>query len=173
MGAVRRSEGVIDVDVAVFGELSGKELVAGFFFSMEAKVLEQGHLARHQALGHVEGLVAHAVFGKLHGLAQQAGQGGHDVFQRQLGARSLGPAEVAHQHHRSTAVDQGLDGGNGPSNAGVVGDGLGVVQGHVEVHAHQRALAFEVEGGKGHGVKWGKSTTQAWNREAMLTRPST
>ena len=38
MGAVRRSEGVVDVDVAVFGELSGEELVAGLFFSVEAKV---------------------------------------------------------------------------------------------------------------------------------------
>ena len=99
MGAVGRPKGVVHVDVAALGKLASEELVPRFFLAVEAEVFKEGHLTGLEVLGDVQGFVAHAVVRKFHGLAQQVGQGGHDVLERELGARSLGTAEVAHQHH--------------------------------------------------------------------------
>ena len=80
---------------------------------------------------------------------------------------------MAHEHDRGAAVQQGLDGGHRPADAGVVGDVLGVVQGDVEIHAHQRAFALKFEVVQVHVEGVVRMKGQAENKEAMLTNPST
>ena len=59
-------------------------------------------------------------------------------------ALALRPVEVADQDHLGAAVAQPADGRQGGSQAGVVAD-LAVLQRHVEVDAHQGALAVHVD----------------------------
>lgn len=47
-----------------------------------------------------------------------------------------------------TIANEVLDGGNGGSNPGVVGDVLIVVEGHIEVSPHEDLLALEISRGQ-------------------------
>ena len=147
MRAVGGPEGVVDIDVAVLGQLPGKKLISRLFFWMEAQVFQQRDFPRFQLLRHVECRIAHAVRGERNVSAQQLGDASDEVLQRQPGIGALGPPKVAHQHHGSASIQQGLDGGNGPSNAGVVRDVMCTVEGDVEVHANQGTLALNLKVG--------------------------
>ena len=147
MRAVGGPEGVVDIDVAVLGQLPGKKLISRLFFWMEAQVFQQRHFPRLQLLRHVEGGIAHTVRGEGYVGAQQFGDASDEVLQRQPGIGAFGPSKVAHEHHGSASIQQGLDGGNGPSDAGVVRDVVCTVEGDVEVHADQGALALNLEVG--------------------------
>ena len=48
VGAMRRAEGIVDVEVGELGELPGEFLVVVFFFGVEAQVFEQQRLAFFQ-----------------------------------------------------------------------------------------------------------------------------
>jgi hypothetical protein len=61
VGAVGAAEGVVDVDVAEAGEFFGEDRIVGFFFGMEAEVLEQKGLAGFEVGGHFAGDYAYAV----------------------------------------------------------------------------------------------------------------
>lgn len=103
--------------------------------NMEAQVLEQHDAA---ALGLVDDgldLGADAVRGKGDRLAQELLELGQDGLQAVLGVgRSVGAAQVRHQHHGlGTVVDGVLDGGDGACNALRVGHLLVGVKGNVEV----------------------------------------
>ena len=74
MGAVHRAEGIVDVEVAILGELTGKELIARLLLSVEAEVLQDGNLSGREGLCHLQCLVTHAVGGKLHRTAKVAFQ---------------------------------------------------------------------------------------------------
>ncbi len=63
VGAVRRAEGVVDVDVAVAGQRGGEVRVVGLLLRVEAEVLEEQQLTRLQALDGVHGADADGVAG--------------------------------------------------------------------------------------------------------------
>ena len=61
VGAVRAAEGVVDVEVAQFGELLGEGGIVGLLFRMEAQVLQQQRLPGLQLARHLLGDLADAV----------------------------------------------------------------------------------------------------------------
>ncbi len=122
--AVRRAEGVVHVQVAAVGELTGVPLVVLRLARVEAGVLE-----------HAEPLVGEQ-------LAQQRLDGGDRV----PGAVLVGlrAAEVrADPHLGRAAVEQEPQGGQRGADARVVRDGA-VLQRHVQVGADQDGLARDL-----------------------------
>ena len=84
VGAVRRAERVVDVDVDALGELLGEAGVVLLLFRVEAQVLEQ-HDAGRAGGGDCR---ADAVVGEGDGRAQELGQPRRDRPQAQLGVRA-------------------------------------------------------------------------------------
>ena len=66
MGAVRRAERVVDVDVGQRGELPGEGRIVLLFLGVEAQVLEQHHAALAGGIDRRLRLLADAVVGELH-----------------------------------------------------------------------------------------------------------
>ena len=64
--------------------------------------------------------------------------------ERRLRAVALGAAEVAHEDDLGVVVNEVLDGGDGGLDArGIAHDAIG--HRHVEVHAHEDALAVDID----------------------------
>ena len=167
--AVRRAEGVVDVAVGVRGELLDelllRTLLQGLLGSLlllfggvlgqtaglalllgvETQVLEQHHLARLDVAAHLGGLLAHAVAGEGDLRAEVLLDRGNDLLERVFGIGVLlRTTHVRHEDHRTALGQHLLDGGHGGADAGVVGHMALGVEGHVEVHADDRAFAFEI-----------------------------
>lgn len=167
--AVRRAERVVDVAVGircelldelllrtllqrllggllllvggVFGQTAGLALLLG----VETQVLQQHHLAGLEVLGHLGGLLAHAVAGEHHLHAQTLLDGGNDLLQRELGIGILlGTSQMRHQDHRTVLFEHFLDRGDRRTDTGVVRHLALFVEGHIEIHADDCALAFEI-----------------------------
>ena len=167
--AVSRTEGVVDVAVGIRGQpldelllrtlleglLGGILLLLGgvlrqaaglaLLLGIETQVLEQQHLARLEGLGHLGGLLAHAVTGEGDLHAEVLLDGRDDLFEGVFGIGVLlRTTHVRHEDHRTAFVEHLLDGGDGGADAGVVRHFALLVEGHVEIHADDRALAFEI-----------------------------
>ena len=169
MLAVSRSEGVVDVAVgvrsefldelllrtlfqrllggillllgSVFGQTAGLALLLG----VETQVFEQNDFAGFDVLAHFGSLFAHAVTGKFDLCTQVLLDGRDDLLQRvfRIGVL-LRATHVRHEDHRTALGEHLLDGGHGGADARVVGYFALLVQGHVEIHADDRAFAFEI-----------------------------
>ena len=174
VGAVGRAEGIVDVDVAVLGELAREELVAALLFRMEAEVFQQRDFTGLQGLGDVQRGVFHAVGGKLDGPTKQRLEPGQDVLQAEFLIAAFGAAEVGHEYGRTALLQDVLDGGKCCADARVIGYFSGFVQRDVEVHADQGALALEVEVGEVHASanNWASPTFSSTRaaKSAMATR---
>ena len=169
MLAVRRAEGVVHVAVGIRsqpldelllralleGLLGGILLLlggvlgqpAGFalLLGVETQVFEQHHLAGFHVPAHLGGLLAHAVAGEGDLHAEILLDGRNDLFERVFGIGILlGTAHVRHEDHGSALLEHLLDGGHCGADAGVVRHFALLVEGHVEVHADNRAFAFEI-----------------------------
>ena len=167
--AVCRAEGVIDVAVGIRGELldelllrtllesllGGVLLLLGgilrkaaglaLLLGVETQVFQQHHLARLERPGHFGGLLAHAVAGEGDLHAEVLLDGRDDLLERILRIGILLRAShVRHEDHRSALLEHLLDGGHGGADARIVGYLALLVEGHVEVHADDRALAVEI-----------------------------
>ena len=55
VGAMRRAEGVVDVDLGQRGQRLGEGRIVGFFFGVEAQIFKQQHLAGFELAGHLAG----------------------------------------------------------------------------------------------------------------------
>ena len=120
--AVRRAERVVDVEVAVRGELARELGVVLRLARVEARVLE-----------HVDALVR-----------QQLAEPRRDGRHRERRVRPLRPAEVrADAHLRGAVLEQQLERRQRRADARVVGDAA-VLERHVQVGAHEHALAGDV-----------------------------
>ena len=168
---MRRAERVVDVVLGQVRQLPGELLVVGFFFGVEAQVLEQQRLALFQLRRDFLGFRADALGTEADVLAarqflveQHAQPLGHRL-QTHLGiGLALGPAQVRSQNQARPVAQRIFDGGQGFADAGIVHDAP-VFQRHVEIDAHENAVAVErkITNGKlGHGwssslqeiVKW-------------------
>ena len=157
VGAVRRAERVVDVEIAILRELTGEEFIPRLLLPVEAEVLQNGDLTGRQGLRHLQRLIAHTVGGKLDGPAEVALQGRQDVAQREVRIGTFRPPEVAHEHQASAGVQHVLQGRQSSADAGVVGHGAVAVLGggahrDVEVHTNQGANTREGQILKGHGL---------------------
>ena len=133
--------GVLFLLGGVFGQTAGLALLLG----VETQVLEQHDLSGFEGFGHFGSLLTHAVAGELDLHAEVFLDGGNDLLERVLGIGILlGASHVRHQDHRTAAGEHLFDGGHGGADARVVGHFALLVEGHVEIHADNRAFAFEI-----------------------------
>ncbi len=150
MGAVGGAEGVVDVDLSQGSELFGETGVVLLLLGEEADVLKQhditvGHRA-HLGLS----IGADAAVGLGDGLAQQLAQAGrHRREAHVLFHFTFGATEVGRKDHLGALAGQIIDGGQRRADAGVIGDGAGIVEGNIEIHPHQNALTAQRVGGEG------------------------
>ena len=142
---MRGAEGVEHEDVAVGGEGLGDLGVVLLLALVKADVLEDENLAVLEGVDGGLGLLAVGVVDELHVIARELGElvGGRLQGERGLGAVALGAAEVAHEDDLGTLLFKVLNRGDGGADAGVVGHDA-VLQGDVEVNAHEDALARDV-----------------------------
>ena len=143
---MRCAERVVDVHVAERGQLLAERRVVLLLALVEAQVLHHEHVAVAQRRGLRLRVGPHRVGGEHDGLAEKLGQalGGGAQRERFLEALAGRSSEVAHEDDARALLHQTLDGGQRGADARVVGDGA-VLHGHVEVDAHERALAARVQ----------------------------
>ena len=169
VGAVSRTEGVVDVAVGIRSQLLDELLLRALLQSLlcgllllvggvlgqtaglalllgvETQVLEQHHLAGLEVLGHFGGLLTHAVAREEDLLTQTCLDGGHDLLERELGIGILlGTSQMRHEYYGTALLQNLLDGGDGGTDAGVVGYMAFAVEGHVEIHTDYGTLALEI-----------------------------
>ena len=149
MSAMRGAESVVYVIVRQAGKLLGELGVVGFFFGMEAEILQQQGLALFQPSGHLLGFRADAfgteahVFSARQLFVQQHAQ----AFSRGLEAHrrigfALGPAEMGDQNQPRSVTESVLDGGQGFADASVVDDAA-IFERDVEIDPHEDAVIVE------------------------------
>ncbi len=132
MRPMRGAERVVDIDVAIGRQLLRQRVLVLLFARVEADIFQQRQRA---ALG----------FGEIHRLAQEflepRGHRLEGVLVVRLAVRTT---EMRHQDHLAALLQDVLDRGQRRLDARVVGH-LPVLQGDVEVHADEDALALQVE----------------------------
>ena len=144
VGAMRGREGVVDPDVAEFGEFRDEGRIVLLFLFMEAGVLQAQDVAvLHRGHGRGGGL-ADAVVGKRDRLLDHLRKRFRHGFQRILGVASLRPAEMREQDHLAALAGNLGDGRRDALEPGRIADAA-VVHGHVEVDAQQHAFALYVD----------------------------
>ena len=133
--------GVLLLLRGVFGQAAGLALLLG----VETQVFQQHNLSGLEVFGHFGGLLTDAVAGELDLRAEVFLDGGNDLLERVFGIGILlGTSHVRHQDHRAALGEHLLDGGDGGADARVVRHFALLVEGYVEIHADDRALAFEI-----------------------------
>jgi hypothetical protein len=126
-------------------QLLGEGGIVLLFLGVEAQVLQQQHAARRQRRHGLLRHRAHAVLGEGDRRADQGGRRvGHRAEAHLGDALSVGATEVRHQDHLGPLLAQVLDGGQRLLDALVALD-LAVLEGDVEVDAHDDALASRVQ----------------------------
>ncbi len=144
------AEAVGDEQVGELGELVGElaalDRVLAGLGRVEADVLQQRDLAVLQRRDGGLGRLADGVGGERDRLAQQLAQAHGDRRERVLLVRlrvdALGAAQVRGDDDLGAALQQGAESGHRGADPAVVGDARAVER-HVEVGAHQHALAGE------------------------------
>ena len=149
MGAMRRSESVVYVVVGQAGKLLGELGIVGFFFGMEAQILQQQSLALFQLSGHLFSFRADAfraeayVFTARQFLVQQHTQALRYGFEAHRGIGfALGPAEVGDQHQPRPVTEGVLNRGQRFANASVVHHPA-IFERHIEIYPHEDAVIVE------------------------------
>jgi hypothetical protein len=171
VGAVGGAEGVVHIHVGQGCQLGGEAGIVLLLLGEEAHVLQQHHIALSHR-GHLGlGVGADAAVGLHHGLAQQLAEaGGHGGEAHALIHLALGPAEVGGQDHLGALGGEVVDRGQGSADAGVVGDGAGVIERYVEVDPHQHALAAQLIGAEaGQGSLRHGTAPGGWINAAELS----
>ncbi len=151
--AVRGRKGVVDPDVAELRERAPRN--AGSFFSspvwkrvFSRQRISPGFIAATACFG---GL-ADAIVGECDRPLDDARDLGGDGLERFLRVAALRPAEMREQDDLAALVGDLGDGRRRALDAGGVGD-LAVLHRHVEVDAHQHALALHVERRRACGTR--------------------
>ncbi len=157
VGAMGRSERVVDIDIGQLRELLAERVVVGFFLVVIAEIFQQRDFAVLEFRGGLLGLFADAIIDELDRHADQGGQRRNDRGQALFRiAFALGPAQVRAEENAGALFDQVLDGRHGFPDALVVGDDLDAVlflEWNVVVDADENALALErdvADGDFGH-----------------------
>ena len=133
--------GVLFLLGGVLGQAAGLALLLG----VETQVLKQHDLARLDVLAELGSLLAHAVAGELYLHAEVLLDGRYDLLKRvfHIGIL-LRTSHVRHENHGAALGEHLLDRRHGGTDTGVVRHLALLVDGHVEIHADNRALALEI-----------------------------
>jgi hypothetical protein len=154
VGAMRRAERVVHVDVAVLRQRSRERLVARFLGVVEPQVLEHEARPGRQRLRRGFGRGTDAVLRILDRRTEQLAEPLRGWLQpHRLDDLALRPPEMRHQHGAPSGLQDGLDRRKALADAGVARDLPLGIEGYVEVDAHEHALAGQLEIGElfGHG----------------------
>ena len=153
MGTVGGAEGVVHVYVGQSSQLLGEACIVLLFFSKEANVFKQNHVAVGHRTHLGFGVGANAAVGFGDGFAEQLAQAcGHRCEAHRVVHLTLGATKVSREHNLGALANEVVDGGQRCANAGVIGDGTGIIKGNVEVNPHEDAFAAQVasiEAGQG------------------------
>ena len=145
MGAVRRTERVVDIDFRQRGKRLGEIGVVLGLARLEADVLEQEQLAGLQRRGLGLRVVADDVPGHRDRLAEQLAQAGRHRREGELGLHfALRTSEVGAEDDCRVVVKQVLDGRQGRNDALVRGDDA-VLERDVEIAADEYLFAVYVD----------------------------
>ncbi len=141
-----RAESVEHEDIAVGSELLCDLRIVLLLALVEADILEDEDVARLDLGDGLLSLLAVGVVDELHVVASELSEllGCRLEGELGLGAIALGAAEMAHEHDAGTVLLQILDRRDSGLDAGVIRDNA-VLQGHIEVDAHEDALALDVD----------------------------
>ena len=174
VGAVGAAEGVVHVHIGESGQPACELGVVVGLLLVEAQVLEKEHAPRRQLRRGRLDLGPHAV---AHGANLTPEQLGETLRHRReaqlLDDLALGAPEMGTEDHRAAAFEEVGDGRQGGADARVVGDAA-LLQGHVEVDAHQDALAFHrvvADGPFGHGCRLPSPRAAGGRSSSTRTRP--
>ena len=142
--AVRRTECVVHVEVAERRELLGEGGVVLLLLLVEARVLQEKHVAVRELAAELLDLLADAVGRHLHGAPEELPQPLGRGREAELGLLlALRPAEVAHEDDLRAGVhEMPYRRQRGPDSRVVLD--FAFRDRHVEVDAHQGPLAFDV-----------------------------
>src|SRR4051812_30274425 len=109
---MRRTEGIVDVEIAQRRQLLAERRVVLLFLDVEAEVLQQQYVAQVERLDHPLDLWPDGVRGQRYLDAEAFTQLGGDrleaVLRHDLSLRS---AEMRHQHDLCAVLSQVVDGG--------------------------------------------------------------
>ena len=141
-----RAEGVVDINVGVFGQRLCKLRVVLRLSGVKAHVLEQDDIAILHLGHHVTDVGSDAVGGHLDRFAKILGEAGGHRGQAELRLRAaFRPAEVGGQDQATAVVDDVADGRHGCLDAGIVGDHVVLIERYVEINPAEDALALKVD----------------------------
>lgn len=147
-GAVRGAERVVHVRLAERGQFLAERGIVLLLALVEAQVLHHQHVAVAQRGGFRAGRRRPPCRWQQHTgawpISSESFWGGGTQRERLLEALAGRTAEMAHEDDARAVVDEFLDGGQRRADARVVGDGA-VLHRHVEVDAHEHALAARVQ----------------------------
>jgi hypothetical protein len=146
MGAMRRAKGVVDVNIAVLGQLLGEGAVVGFFFGMEAQVLQQNDFAaaqfRDTGIGSSPTQSLVVATGWPSSSCKAARTGVRRIASTTF---ALGAPKCAIKTTVASVIEQVTQGGQSFADARVVCDLSGFfVEGNVVIDAHQATLAAHI-----------------------------
>ena len=164
---LRSLDAPLDVDVAQAGQGFGHGRIALFLSLMEPGILQQEDLSGEQGLGgrrcgRPDTIICKMdrCAGDLHQVLHQMTQGkGFDI---QGAIRTLllqGPAEVRHEDHRTSLIEDHSDGRQCSPHTGVVRDPVVGIQGDIEVDPNQDFLSV-----KGQILHDGWNLSQTYKR---------
>jgi hypothetical protein len=150
MRAMGSAEGVVDIEVGQLGEGLGKRFVIGFFFGVEAKILEQESLAAFKFAGHFFCLNANAIGSETdilaasHGLIEQDPEPLRNRTKAVLGIDlALGTSEVGREDETRAVAESVFNRGQGFANPSVVGYATVFVERDVEIDPHKDSMIMK------------------------------
>ena len=140
MRAVRGPERVVDVEVSERREQLGEGGVVLLLSGPEAHVLHERHAAPRQAARRRD--ARGGIRDEFNRRAENPLDVAQNLLERCFWIRARGATQVRQEDDARSLLAQIPDGGNGGTDPGLVGHGA-VLERHVEVDPHERALAVE------------------------------
>ncbi len=146
MGSVGCAKGVIDKYICQFRQFFGKLRIILFFTGIKADIFQKEHIP---VIKGCYGCLRFFANGRVHLCyrdCQQFFQPPGNGIQTQLFLdSSLGAAQMRNQHQPGSLPAQEIDGGQGSTNPGIIGD-FPCAHGHVKVNPEQHPLASKFGG---------------------------
>ena len=143
VGTVGGTEGIVDEEVEGSGELLDEGLLVLGLLLVEAGVLEHEDISLLGGIDHGLDLVTDAVGGELDVLAEELSHALGGGAEGELVLGTIGAAQVGADGDDGALGLEVLDGGDGGTDAGVIGDLL-AVKGDVDVATDKDLLALEL-----------------------------
>jgi hypothetical protein len=143
MGAMRRAEGIVDVQIGQRGELPAKGGIVLFLAGVETHVLQQQDVAILQPGGQLFDFATDAIPGHGDWFAEELRQVRRHRGQTVFGVRRrFRTAEMRSENQSTTLLEDIAECWQRGGNAGVVGNPALVVEGDVEIDPAKNVFSF-------------------------------